>query len=172
MKNKCIFLDRDGVLNEEIGTYVFETEDIVIPKGMPEALQKLKKAGYFLVVVTNQAGIAMEKYTRQHVWACHEKIQAACGHVLDALYFCPHHPDYNTASLLRKPDSLMIEKAMARFNIDPAQSWMVGDRNRDIEAGLKQNIRGIFITIHEPAPTSAVYVAENLLDAAEFILSR
>ena len=168
---KCIFLDRDGVLNEEIGTYVYNPDDLIISEGMPEALQKLKAAGYLLVVVTNQAGIAMGKYTRDHVWACHEKIQAACGNLLDALYFCPHHPDHDTASLARKPDSLMIEKAIARFGISPDQSWMVGDRQRDIEAGRKQRIRGVFINIHEPTPATAAYAARNLFDAAEYILS-
>ena len=168
--NKCIFLDRDGVLNEEIGTYVYNPEDIIIPQGMPEALQNLKQAGYLLVVVTNQAGIAMGKYTRQNVLACHKKIQDACGHVLDALYYCPYHPDYNTASLARKPDSLMIEKAIARFNIDPSQSWMIGDRQRDIEAGNKQQIRGIFISAQESAPDTAVHTASNLLEATHYIL--
>jgi D-glycero-D-manno-heptose 1,7-bisphosphate phosphatase len=169
--NKCIFLDRDGVLNEEIGTYVYHPEDIIIPKGMPEALQNLKKAGYLLVVVTNQAGIAMGKYTRTQVWECHAKIQEACGNVLDALYYCPYHPAHNTASLARKPDSLMIEKAIAKFNIDRSQSWMIGDRQRDIEAGNKQQIRGIFIAAHETAPDTAVYTAQNLWEAAEYILN-
>ncbi len=168
--NKCIFLDRDGVLNEEIGTYVYHPEDIIIPEGMPEALQQLKKAGYLLVVVTNQAGIAMGKYTSQNVWACHAKIQEACGNILDALYYCPYHPDYNTASLSRKPDSLMIEKAIAKFNIDRNQSWMIGDRHRDIEAGDKQQIRGVFISTQESAPPSAVHTASNLLEATQYIL--
>ncbi|MDJ1484444.1 HAD family hydrolase [Cytophagaceae bacterium YF14B1] len=168
--NKCIFLDRDGVLNEEIGTYVYKREDLIIPQGMPEALQQLKKAGYLLVVITNQAGIAMGKYTRKEVLDCHSKIQEACGNVLDALYYCPHHPDYDTASLTRKPDSLMIEKAIAKFNIDRNQSWMVGDRQRDIEAGNKQQIKGIFISAQEPSPSTAIYNAKNLLEASRFIL--
>jgi len=167
---KCVFLDRDGVLNEEIGTYVYKPEDLIIPEQMPEALQKLKQAGYLLVVVTNQAGIAQGKYTREDVLACHNKIQEACGHILDALYYCPYHPDYNTASLARKPDSLMIEKAIARFGIDRSQSWMIGDRHRDIEAGHKQRVRGIFITTQESAPQMATYTARNLHEAACYIL--
>ncbi len=171
---KCVFLDRDGVLNEEMGTYVYEPEKIIVPHGMPESLQKLKQAGFLLVVVTNQAGIAMGKYTRQQVWQCHEKLQQACGNILDALYFSPHHPDYTTASLSRKPDSLMLEKAIARFGIDPRQSWMIGDRARDIEAGHKQGIRGILIQLPHAESISplATYTAQTLSEATHYILQQ
>jgi D-glycero-D-manno-heptose 1,7-bisphosphate phosphatase len=122
---KCVFLDRDGVLNEELGDYLHRLDDLVIPKGMPEALRLLKKAGYLLIVVTNQAGIARGLYGREAVQAIHERMQETCGGVLDALYFAPHHPDYTSQSLSRKPGTLMLERAMAKFGIDPVQSWMI-----------------------------------------------
>jgi D-glycero-D-manno-heptose 1,7-bisphosphate phosphatase len=168
---KCVFLDRDGVLNEEIGDYVYELDKLQIPEGMPEALQMLKKAGYLLIVITNQAGIAKGLYTDTEVQLCHRKIQQACGGVLDALYYCPYHPSYDSESIARKPGSLMLEKAIARFNINTTQSWLVGDRERDIEAGLKVGVKGIFINDGKEKCLIASHQAKNLYEAAEIILS-
>ncbi|UOG73673.1 HAD family hydrolase [Hymenobacter tibetensis] len=142
--NKAVFLDRDGVLNKEIGTYVWEPDKFIVLDGVPESLAQLKQAGYYLIVVTNQAGIAKGLYSPADVQACHAKLQAACGNLLDALYFAPAHPSVSE-SLLRKPDSLMLEKAIARFQLDPAQCWLVGDRYRDIEASNKAGVRGILV---------------------------
>lgn len=142
--NKAVFLDRDGVLNDEIGDYVWEPDKFIVSAGVPESLAQLKAAGYYLVVVTNQAGIAKGLYTRAHVLALHDKLQQACGNILDALYFSDAHPNISD-SLLRKPDSLMLEKAIARFHLDSAQCWIVGDRARDLEAGAKVGVRGILV---------------------------
>lgn len=142
--NKAVFLDRDGVLNDEIGDYVWELEAFIVSPGVPESLARLKAAGYYLVVVTNQAGIAKGLYTAAHVHACHAKLQAACDHQLDALYFSDAHSSVSE-SILRKPDSGMLEKAVARFGLDPAQCWIVGDRYRDMEAGAKLGVRGIMV---------------------------
>jgi D-glycero-D-manno-heptose 1,7-bisphosphate phosphatase len=171
--NKCVFLDRDGVLNQEIGNYVYRPEALIIPAGVPKALKLLKDAAYKLVVVTNQAGIAQGLYTRREVLLIYGLIQDACNGALDALYFSPYHPRYDSESLSRKPGSLMLEKATARFGIDPARSWMVGDRRRDLEAARRLGVRGIFIrNDQEPAPADTAYVANDLLDAAGYILGQ
>jgi D-glycero-D-manno-heptose 1,7-bisphosphate phosphatase len=171
--NKCVFLDRDGVLNEEMNDYVYTLDRLIIPQGMPEAIAMLKQAGYLLVVVTNQAGIAKGLYSKQEVLACHQKIQEACGRLIDALYYCPYHPKFDSASLLRKPGSLMLEKAAARFSIDTTLSWMVGDRQRDIEAGQKIGAGTIFIEGAGTGEThTADYVAKDLLEAAQLIVSK
>ena len=143
-KNKAVFLDRDGVLNEEIGTYVWQPEKFIIIPGVPESLARLKAAGYYLIVVTNQAGIAKKLYTAAEVRACHAKLQTACDNVIDALYFSDAHPSVSD-SILRKPGSGMLEKAVARFNLDPAQCWIVGDRLRDMEAGANIGVRSILV---------------------------
>lgn len=142
--NKAVFLDRDGVLNKEIGHYVWEPEKFVVLEGVPQSLAQLKQAGYYLIVVTNQAGIAKGLYTPLDVQACHAKLQAACGNLIDAFYYAPGHPSVSE-SLSRKPDSLMLEKGLARFHLNPAQCWMVGDRYRDIQAGQKAGVRGILV---------------------------
>ena len=142
--NKAIFLDRDGVLNDEIGDYVWELDKFIVSPGVPESLARLKAAGYYLVVVTNQAGIAKKLYTAADVLACQDKLQAGCGQLLDALYFSAAHPSVSD-SILRKPDSGMFEKAVARFNLDVTQCWIIGDRYRDMEAGAKIGVRGIMV---------------------------
>ncbi len=142
--NKAVFLDRDGVLNHEMGTYVWEPDQFVVAAGVPESLARLKAAGYHLIVITNQAGIAKGLYSAADVRACHAKLQAAVGGLLDALYFAPGHPSVSE-TLRRKPDSLMLEQALARFRLDAARCWLVGDRLRDIAAGDKVGVRGILV---------------------------
>ncbi len=166
--NRAIFLDRDGVLNDELGDYVWTPERFRISAGVPESLARLKAAGYYLIVVTNQAGIAKGLYTRADVFACHELLQQAAGYKLDALYFSENHPSVSE-SIFRKPDSGMLEKAIARFRLDPARCWIVGDRARDLEAGAKVGVRGIMVG-HTEAVGYAPPVA-SLVEATELILS-
>ncbi|GAB3589725.1 D-glycero-alpha-D-manno-heptose-1,7-bisphosphate 7-phosphatase [Hymenobacter daeguensis] len=168
-KNKAVFLDRDGVLNEEIGHYVWQLDEFVIIPGVPESLARLKAAGYYLIVVTNQAGIAKKLYTAAEVHACHAKLQAACANALDALYFADAHPSVSE-SILRKPNSGMLEKAVARFNLDVSQCWIVGDRLRDMQAGAAAGVRGILVGEEENAEAFAPHVAD-LRAATEVILS-
>ncbi|MBC6989217.1 D-glycero-alpha-D-manno-heptose-1,7-bisphosphate 7-phosphatase [Hymenobacter sp. BT491] len=167
VKSKAVFLDRDGVLNQEIGRYVWQPEDFVVLPGVPESLRNLKVAGYQLVVVTNQAGIAKGLYTAADVYRCHEKLQQACGGLIDAFYFARSHPSVSE-SLLRKPDSLMLEKAIARFHLDPAQCWMIGDRARDMEAGTRVGVRGILVGDAEPVAYSPRVA--DLPEAVKWIL--
>ena len=168
--NKAVFLDRDGVLNNEIGEYVWETEKFVVSEGVPESLARLKAAGFYLVVVTNQAGIAKGLYTPAHVQTCHQKLQDAASGLIDAFYFAPGHPQVSE-SLSRKPGSLMLEKALARFHLDAAQCWMVGDRLRDMEAGQRAGVRGILVGPDEQGGyqphVADLRAATNLILAAE-----
>ncbi|MBN8825079.1 MULTISPECIES: HAD family hydrolase [unclassified Spirosoma] len=168
--NKCIFLDRDGVLNEDRTDYVYRVEDFIIPDGVPEALRLLKEAGYLLIVITNQAGIAKGLYTRDDVMTCYNYLQDQCGKLIDDIYYCPHHPKYDSESLTRKPGSLLLEKAIAKYNIRPDASWMIGDAPRDMQAGKRVGVRTIRIaTEAQPSPDADGY-ATNLLEASRFVL--
>ncbi|WP_128547283.1 D-glycero-alpha-D-manno-heptose-1,7-bisphosphate 7-phosphatase [Larkinella soli] len=169
--NKCVFLDRDGVLNEDRTDYVYRIEDMIVPDGVVEALQLLKEAGYLLIVVTNQAGIAKGMYSREDVMQCHRHLQDLCGNLLDDIYYCPHHPDYDTRSLLRKPDSLMLEKAIAKYNIDVSRSWMIGDAIRDMQAGRRVGVRTVHITNDRQKPAVSDRQAPNLLEASRMVVS-
>ena len=166
--SKAVFLDRDGVLNEELGDYVWTPERFHILPGVPESLRRLKAAGYQLVVVTNQAGIAKGLYTGAEVQECHSILQQACGHLIDALYFSENHPSVSE-SIFRKPDSGMLEKAIARFALSPARSWIVGDRARDLEAGARVGVRGILVG-HSEEVAYSPRVAD-LAAATELILN-
>ncbi|MEA5260879.1 HAD family hydrolase [Arcicella aquatica] len=166
---KCIFLDRDGVLNIDRVDYVYRLEDLIIPDGAIEALKRFKEAGYLLIVITNQSGIAKGIYTREDVWKCHNYFQEQCGNLLDDIYFSPHHEKFNSASLTRKPDSLMIEKAIAKYKIDRDSSWMIGDAHRDIKAGKKAGVKTIHLT-EKPEESLSELTTSNLLTASELVL--
>jgi len=144
MKSKCVFLDRDGVLNEDRPDYAYQLDHFKILKGVPEALQQLKDAGYLLIVVTNQSGIAQGIYTQQEMEKCHNYLQEQCGGVIDYFYFSPYHPKVSE-SLGRKPGTLLFEKGIAKFNIDPQLSWMVGDRGRDLIPAKQLGMKTILI---------------------------
>lgn len=170
MKTKCIFLDRDGVLNAEPeNEYLYDPKQMAVPEGVVEGLKQLKSAGYILIVITNQAGIAKGLYSRQDVWNCHQHFQKLCGGLLDDLYFSPHHPDYDSDSLLRKPNSLMLEKAIAKYNIDVEASWMIGDRPRDIQAGKRVGVKTIYLSENNNA--IADYTASTFASVTQLVLN-
>lgn len=168
-KQKCVFLDRDGVLNRELGGYAYRLEEFEVLPRVPEALALLKEHGYLLIVITNQSGISKGVYTREDVLACHGKLQDSCNNLIDDIYYAPGHHTIS-ASLSRKPDSLMIERAMAKYNIDKEQSWMVGDVKRDIDAGIKAGVRTILVGEHHLPGTHQRQV-NDLWEAAQIILA-
>jgi D-glycero-D-manno-heptose 1,7-bisphosphate phosphatase len=138
-----VFLDRDGVVNEEV-EYLHEPARVVLVGGAAEAIARLRRAGAAVVVVTNQAGIARGMYTERELAAVtariDELLDGAAGARLDATYFCPHHPEaglgpYRIACRCRKPAPGMIERAAAELGLDLARSVIVGDKESDLEAG-------------------------------------
>lgn len=144
---KAVFLDRDGVLNLEIGDYIKTLNQFEILPWVGEALKHWKAQGFVFVVVTNQGGLAKGLYTVDTLNQMHQKL---AEYLLPfeveilAYYFSPHHPDYGN-SLSRKPGSLMLEKAAARFNINLQQSWLIGDKDRDIQAAEALGVKAIKI---------------------------
>ncbi len=170
MKNKCIFLDRDGVLNVDRVDYVYRMEEFIIPPGVGKALRALKDAGYLLIVITNQSGIAKGIYKREDVYLIHNAIQEGTGVELDDIYFCPYHEKFDSHSLTRKPGSLMIEKAAAKYEVDMDASWMVGDHERDITAGTRAGLRTIRLA-PSGTETKATHLVDDLLAASKIILA-
>ena len=169
--NRCVFLDRDGVLNKDNPNYTYRVEEFEILPGVVDAIKLLKNAGFLLVVVTNQSGIAQKIYTEAQMKECHEYLQTACDDRIDHFYFCPHHPSV-TASLARKPGTLMFEKAIAKFNIDVNNSWMVGDRGRDIIPARDLGIDTIQVGHEIESANKADYAVDGLLQAAQLIVSK
>ena len=139
--SKAVFLDRDGVINVDHG-YVSQLADFEFIEGSISAMQKLHRAGYKIIIVTNQSGIARGFYSEKEfldLMAGVEKILGQNGIKISGTYYCPHHPEANlpqwrVVCKCRKPASGMVEKAISDHQIDPNQSFMVGDKMSDIEA--------------------------------------
>lgn len=150
--NKAIFIDRDGVINSDVGHYyIYRTEDFVLNDGILTSLKRFQDAGFLLIVISNQGGVDKGEYTTADVEAVHQKMKdlmAVEGIKLNEVYYCPHHNDVQKC-LCRKPLNLNIEKAISRFNIDRTQSWMIGDSHRDILAGEASGLNTLKIESNE-----------------------
>jgi D-glycero-D-manno-heptose 1,7-bisphosphate phosphatase len=139
---RAVFLDRDGTINVE-KDYLHRPEEFEFIPGAPEAIAMLKDAGYLVVVVTNQSGVARGYYGEADVERIHhhmDELLAAYGTSVDGYYFCPHHPEKGLGAYLtdcdcRKPLPGMLLMAAAELAIDLAASWMIGDKLADMEAG-------------------------------------
>jgi D-glycero-D-manno-heptose 1,7-bisphosphate phosphatase len=144
------FLDRDGVLNVDVG-YAHRREDLVWVRGARETILRFNEAGYFVFVTTNQAGIARGYYSETHMTAFHEHMQdelAEIGAHIDAFYFCPFHADATIEAYRiadhpdRKPNPGMFLRATREWPVDRARSLVIGDRDSDIEAARRAGLRG------------------------------
>ena len=136
-KKPAIFLDRDGVINKEVN-YLSNSNDFEFIDGSIEALQILKKKGYLLIVITNQAGIARRYFTEMTLHNIHDKMMKILNKnnvSLDDIFYCPHHPEFTGACNCRKPSPGMIMQAVKRYNIDLENSFMIGDTLNDIKTG-------------------------------------
>jgi|LakMenE01Jun11ns_1017448.scaffolds.fasta_scaffold9954090_4 D-glycero-D-manno-heptose 1,7-bisphosphate phosphatase len=164
MSRTALFLDRDGVLNRERGEHTWRLNDFEVLPDVPVALQRAQAAGILLVVITNQSGIGLGLYGHQDVEAVHGYLRsmlAQHGVDLADILYCPHHPSKGRC-LCRKPGSLLLERAIARHDIDAASSCMIGDRDRDVEAAEGAGVRGILVPHNTPL---LPVVEQQVLDA-------
>lgn len=149
---RAIFLDRDGVINSDEGLYyVTNPAEFRLNEGVIEFLQELQGMGYLLIIISNQGGIAKDLYSHETIREIHRKMKdilSQHGVHITEIYYCPHHPDFGKC-LCRKPNTLMIEKAIARFGIDLHKSFLVGDRETDIETAKKAGLKAIKIESNE-----------------------
>lgn len=147
----ALFLDRDGVLNEDPG-YVHRWEDFRWITGAREAVAAFNEAGWLVFVVTNQSGVGRGYYAEDDVIALHAKMSESLTQVgarIDAYYYCPHHPEAALESYRhpdppdRKPNPGMILRALNEWPVDVSRSIMIGDKQSDIEAARRAGIRGL-----------------------------
>ncbi|MBA2733197.1 MAG: HAD family hydrolase, partial [Acidobacteria bacterium] len=185
---RAVFMDRDGTISEEIGYVNHPSRYRVFPYSA-EAVRLLNEAGWLAILVTNQAGVARGYFTEEIIAAVHNVLTKDLeqkGARLDAIYYCAHHPTvgehpYRFDCDCRKPKPGLIERAVEEFSIDPAQSWMIGDRYSDIELARNAHVHSAFVlsgygrgeweyqrTVwkHEPD-----LVAEDLLEAVRKIVT-
>lgn len=140
---KAVFLDRDGTINVE-RDYLFRCEDFEFISGVPQAIKLLNDAGFLVVVVTNQSGVARGYYNEADVKSLHKFLQGQLteyGAHVDAFYYCPHHPDKGNDPYLkkcscRKGEPGMLLDAASDLGIDLSRSFIVGDKLDDVQAGL------------------------------------
>lgn len=146
--NKAIFIDRDGVLlNNEHHYYIWQSDQVEFVEGVFENLRLLQQKGFHLFIVSNQGGISRGLYAKSDIVKLHERLvhTFSANHItITDIAFCPHHPEKEHC-LCRKPQSLMIEKLMARYDICPQESAMIGDSESDMAAAQAARIRGIKI---------------------------
>ena len=180
----AVFLDRDGTLIEERG-YLDRLDDIALFAETPAALTLLRDAGYALVLVTNQAGVARGFFDEAFVQAAHRRLAdllAAEGLTLDGYYYCPHHPEgvvagYARVCQCRKPAPGMVEQAVRDLDIDVDRSFVVGDKWLDVELATNAGARGILVRTgygagaeESQGPIQPLAVVDTVLDAAREIL--
>lgn len=185
MKNKAIFLDRDGTLNIDYG-YVKSPSEIVLFDGVPEALKKLKEHGFILIVVTNQSGVVRGLMTENDVIKVNEHInnilKEKVNIQIDKFYYCPYHPDYSPIELsdCRKPSPKMVLKAVEEFNIDLSKSYFIGDTISDMQCANNAAVyKAIMVKTsknseHEKLKSvtnlKVDFIANNFVEATDFIL--
>ena len=146
MATKAVFIDRDGTLNIDHG-YIDTPEELQLYPGVPEGIQLLKENGFLIIVVTNQSGIGRGFFCHETVGKIHEKLRqdlSKKGANIDAIYYCPHHPDDDCDC--RKPKTGMMEQAIHDFDIDITSSFIIGDRASDIQAGLAMGCSTLLIS--------------------------
>ena len=177
----CIFLDRDGVINKDMDSNPL-TKDFVLLPNVAEAIKEINKSDYLSVVVTNQPMIAKGFVSFAEVENTHKKMETLLGNeraFVNAIYYCPHHPEKGFEGEIpelkidcecRKPKAGMLLKAANEMNIDLENSWMIGDSERDMQAGKNAGCKTVYLSQKDSA--YADYKAVDLLDAVNLIMEK
>jgi D-glycero-D-manno-heptose 1,7-bisphosphate phosphatase len=181
----AVFLDRDGTLIEEVD-YLERVEQVALYSWSIDGVRLLNRAGIRVFVVTNQAGVARGYFTESVVADVHRHIDsllASGGARIDAYYYCPHHPEgaveaYRRSCECRKPGRGLVDRAAREFGIDPSRSFVVGDRWLDIQLARAVGARAVLVRTgfgstaerQQPSDVTADAIADNLVDAANWIL--
>lgn len=180
---KCVFLDRDGVVNIDTDL-IHRPEDFELYPYAADSIKRLNKMGFLVVIVTNQSVIARGLCTLEELGNIHKKMETelgADGAFVEAIYFCPHHPhggfegeikEYKVQCECRKPSPGMLLQAQERYNIDLGQSYLIGDSPRDIEAGANAKVTTIRVkTGHGMKPHTTIpnHYVDTLVEAVNII---
>jgi len=182
MPNRAVFLDRDNTLIEDPG-YIDSPRKVRLIENVAESLRELRCMGYMLVIVTNQSGVARGLLNEKILGQIHDRLRmllAKEAAFVDAIYYCPYHPDgivpkYRRESPLRKPNPGMLLKAAEDMDIDLSQSWLIGNSGRDIQAGSEAGCKTILVDhksrgrLRETGGPAADYEAVNMREAANII---
>jgi histidinol-phosphate phosphatase family protein len=180
-KRPAIFLDRDGVLIRHVD-YLSRVEDVELLPGVGEAVAAINASAYLAVIVTNQPMIAMGILTLEGLGAIHKKMEMLLARehaFVDAIYYCPHHPDagfpgevphLKVPCACRKPNPGMILQAAQEWNIDLSRSWMIGDREKDLIAGKRSGCTTVHLCSDGSTSVWADHSASSLLESVNTLL--
>ena len=189
MKRQAVFLDRDGTINEQRG-YINHLSRFVILPGVQEAIRLLNENNLLAIIVSNQSGVARGYFPLGLVEKVHEHLRSSLsksGAKVDGIFFCPHYPrglipEYCFECDCRKPKTGLIDKAREAFDIDLDRSYVVGDRHTDLQFAQNAGLKGILVKtgyglgeieyILPQNPLKPVYIADDLLDAVQWILEK
>jgi D-glycero-D-manno-heptose 1,7-bisphosphate phosphatase len=171
-RGKAVFLDRDGTLMRDTG-YCSDPGKVELLEDVARFLPELRKAGFKLIIVTNQSGIGRGYLTERDFWAVQRELEKQIGPgVIDATYFCADTPQ--SASNRRKPNPGMLLEAAGELCIDLKQSYMVGDKPSDAEAGIRAGVKATILfrpdATSGPVQNGATLVAKNFREVAQLIL--
>ena len=180
---KAVFLDRDGVLNVDLG-YTYKSSDLKLVPSMVEGLKILAQSGYALVMITNQSGVARGLFTLVHVEDFHKELLRQIrleipGFDFDAIMICPHHPEgvvpeFSIDCQCRKPGIQLVTDAQKILSLDLSKSWLVGDKSSDVDCALNAGMRAIQVTRggkQYSQSKKSFALVPTLLDAAGIIIN-
>ncbi|MFC1943187.1 D-glycero-beta-D-manno-heptose 1,7-bisphosphate 7-phosphatase [Chloroflexota bacterium] len=184
MVSRAVFLDRDGVITQEPPHYAHELSQLDLISNSSDAIRLLNNNGFMVVVVSNQAGIARGYYREEDAILFNQAMRerlAKEGAYINAIYYCPHHPEatverYRVDCDCRKPKPGMLIKAHKELDIDLKRSFIVGDKLSDIETGERAGCKTILVKTGYGAEElkrnhiDCYYIADNIYDAVEHIL--
>ncbi len=173
---KAVFFDRDGTLiHEKPGVYLSDPAKVVLYTPVPAALKKLQRAGFLFFIVSNQSGIGRGYFTEKEVNAVHARLQELLPVPIQEIVFCPHAPNENCAC--RKPGTLLGEQLIKKYHIDPARSFMVGDKKADVLFGRALGMKSVLVTtangkkhLQKYPDLKPDFTAQDMAAAARYIL--
>ncbi len=174
---KAVFFDRDGTLiHEKPGTYLSDPAAVHLYAPVPRALTRLAQAGFVFFIVSNQSGIGRGYFTEKEVNKVHARLRQLLKPVeIKEIVFCPHAPDH--ACRCRKPGTLLGEQLIKKYHIDPARSFMVGDKKADVQFGRGLGLRSVLMTtangknhLKKYTDLKPDFIAPNMQAAASYIL--
>lgn len=187
MSNWAVFIDRDGTINHDSG-YLVDPEGLRLLPMVAEAIKLLNKAGARLIIVSNQSGVARGFFSEEDVRRFNQRLEEellAQGAIVDAFYFCPHHPGlgegpYRIDCQCRKPKPGLLLQAAEEHEVDLSYSYLIGDKMSDVEAGTNAGCRAILVLTSEEEQdhlnqaelnVSPSYIAQDLYEATQWIIT-